>query len=421
MNNHDDATIQPNKDIAIIGGGMAGASLALLLAQHLPDYRIFLIEKNSLQTAPLEQLSLPSFDARSTALSCSTRDILQSINVWNVLAPFAEPILSVHVSERHRAPGMLMRASDIAKPSLGYVIENRQLGQHLLHAIQQHPRITCLDNTVIERITFTTDAALLSTKPTSPSDVTSDSIDDTELTVTLAVIADGSQSRLRQQLGIASDEVPYDQNAIIANIVTEHAHNGVAYERFTDTGPMALLPLTTVNNEHRSALIWTLPTADANAVVALNDNEFLARVTEKLGGRCGQLLAVGVRHTYPLALLQAREQIRSRIVLLGNAAHSLHPVAGQGFNLIVRDCQALADTLAQAAQQQHDIGVLAVLQQYLQKQQWDQQKTITASDWLPRLFTSRNTAQKVLRTAALLGLDFLPGLRERFTREATGL
>ena len=417
MTSNSNVTSQSNRDIAIIGGGMAGASLALLLVHRLPDYRIFLIEKNSLQATPLEQLSLPSFDARSTALSCSTRDILQSINIWSALAPFAEPILSVHVSERHRAPGMLMRASDIAEPSLGYVIENRPLGQHLLHAIQQHPRITCLDNTVIERITFTTDAALLSTKPTS----TSDSIDDTELTVTLAVIADGSHSRLRQQLGIASDEIPYDQNAIIANIVTEQAHNGVAYERFTDTGPMALLPLTTVNNQHRAALIWTLPTAEANVVVALNDSAFLTRVTEKLGGRCGQLRAAGVRHTYPLALLQAREQVRSRIVLLGNAAHSLHPVAGQGFNLILRDCQALTDTLAQAAQERHDIGSLAVLQHYVQKQQWDQHKTITASDWLPRLFTSRNAAQKVLRTAALLGLDFLPGLRERFAREATGL
>ena len=398
----------PSTTIAIVGGGMAGASLALLLAHQLPDYRILLIEKNALHTAAPEQLALPSFDARSTALSCSTRDILQAIGIWDALQPSLEPIRAVHVSERQRAAGMLMRADDVALPALGYVVENRHLGQQLLHAIAQQPAITCLAQTSIERLHFTADTAVLSTA--------------TEMhEVALAVIADGSQSLLRQQLGIAVDEMPYYQRAIIANVVTEKPHSGIAYERFTDTGPIALLPLQMVNNQHRAALVWTLPDADAETVLTLDDDAFMARVMERFGNRCGRLLAVGARNTYPLVLAQAREQVRTRVVLLGNAAHSLHPVAGQGFNLILRDCQALANTLTQAAHDQRDVGSLSVLQRYLQQQQWDQHKTITASDWLPKLFTSRHTPQKALRTAALLGLDFLPGLREWFAREATGI
>ncbi len=407
------ADIKIATTIAIVGGGMAGASLALLLANRLPRFHIVLIEKNALHAASTEQLSLPSFDARSTALSCSTRDILRSIGVWNALEPSLEPIQSVHVSERHRAPGILMRADTVDQPALGYVVENRHLGQHLLSALRQNPAITCLDETSIERVQFTADAALLSHQERTHPAWT--------LPVALAVIADGSQSALRKQLGIAVDETPYDQHAIIANVVTENPHAGVAYERFTDTGPIALLPLKTIMGAHRAALVWTLPDAEADTVLAMSDTDFLARIMERFGDRCGKLLAVGARHSYPLALAQAREQVRTRLVLLGNAAHSLHPVAGQGFNLILRDCLALTDTLVQAVNTQRDIGELGVLQHYWDTQHWDQQKTITASDWLPRLFSSRDAPHKALRTAALLGLDFLPGLREWFAREATGV
>lgn len=237
----------------------------------------------------------------------------------------------------------------------------------------------------------------------------------------LVVVADGAQSRLRQQLGIAVDEQPYDQHALVANVVTELPHAAVAYERFTQDGPIALLPLLDCENQHRSALIWTLPDKQIEEIMQLPEAEFLQRVQEQLSNRCGRLLAVGARHSYPLVLVQAREQVRSRIVLMGSAAHHLHPVAGQGFNLIMRDCLALVDILAEVAAQQRDIGALAVLQQYLQQQQWDQQKTVTASDWLPRLFSNRYVPHTMLRSAALLGLDFLPGMREWFAREATGL
>jgi ubiquinone biosynthesis UbiH/UbiF/VisC/COQ6 family hydroxylase len=226
---------------------------------------------------------------------------------------------------------------------------------------------------------------------------------------------------LRQQLGIATEQLPYDQHALVANVEMELSHGGTAYERFTDTGPVALLPLPDHESRYRAALVWTLPDSEIEEVMALPEADFLLRVQQRFGGRCGKLRAVGTRYCYPLALIQAREQVRSRVVLMGSAAHHLHPVAGQGFNLILRDCEALAETLCPVVAADGDIGDIVVLQQYFERQQWDQKKTVTVSDWLPRLFSNRDRPQLLLRSAALLGLDFLPGLREWFAREATGL
>jgi 2-polyprenyl-6-methoxyphenol 4-hydroxylase len=400
-------------DVAIVGGGMAGAALALLLARRVPTLSVAVVEQHALPVNVGDQLSLPSFDARSTALSFSTRNMLDEVQVWQALQHSAQPILQVHVSERQRPLGMLMRAEETGLPALGYVIENRVLGQVLLHAVRQQTRIVLHDNTQVHALALHADAAQLTMQKGSGAE--------NMLRAKLVVVADGAQSRLRQQLGIAVDEQPYDQHALVANVVTELPHAAVAYERFTQDGPIALLPLLDCENQHRSALIWTLPDKQIEEIMQLPEAEFLQRVQEQLSNRCGRLLAVGARHSYPLVLVQAREQVRSRIVLMGSAAHHLHPVAGQGFNLIMRDCLALVDILAEVAAQQRDIGALAVLQQYLQQQQWDQQKTVTASDWLPRLFSNRYVPHTMLRSAALLGLDFLPGMREWFAREATGL
>jgi 2-polyprenyl-6-methoxyphenol 4-hydroxylase len=385
----------------------------LLLAQRLPTLSIAVVEQHALPVHASEQLPLPSFDARATALSFSTRKMLDEVQVWQALQHSAQAILQVHVSERQRALGVLMRAEETGLPALGYVIENRVLGQVLLQAVRQQTQIALHDSTQVHALALHADAAQLTMQTGSGAE--------NILRTKLVVVADGAQSRLRQQLGIAVDEQPYEQHALVANVVTELPHAAVAYERFTQDGPIALLPLLDCENKHRAALIWTLPDKQIDEVMQLSEAEFLQRVQAQLGNRCGRLLAVGARHSYPLSLVQAREQVRSRIVLMGSAAHHLHPVAGQGFNLIMRDCLVLVETLATATAHQRDIGALAVLQQYLAQQQWDQQKTVTASDWLPRLFSNRHVPHTMLRSAALLGLDFLPGMREWFAREATGL
>lgn len=396
-------------DVAIVGGGMAGAALALLLAQRLPALTVALLEQHPLPVANQNQLSVPSFDARSTALSFSTRTIFEDMGLWAVLSAHAQAILQVHVSERQRPLGMLMRAEETGLPALGYVIENRVLGQVLLQAVQQQVSVHVYGSTSVTHIAMAAQQAQLTTSS------------EKKLSAKLVVIADGAQSALRQKLGIAVDEQPYNQHALVANVVTELPHASVAYERFTEEGPIALLPLLDCENKHRAALIWTLPDRDIDAVMQLSEIDFLQRVQERLGNRCGHLLSVGARSCYPLSLVQSREQVRSRIVLAGSAAHHLHPVAGQGFNLIMRDCLALVETLTVAVAANSDIGALPVLQQYANRQQWDQQKTVMASDWLPRLFSNRHLPHTVLRSATLLGLDFFPGMRERFAREATGL
>jgi 2-polyprenyl-6-methoxyphenol 4-hydroxylase len=399
-------------DVAIVGGGMAGAGLALLMAQQLPELSIALIEQHAMQVASAEQLGVPSFDARSTALSCSTQQILESLGVWQHLKQRAEPILQVHVSERSRPLGMLMRAEETGLPALGYVIENRLLGNVLLQSVlTQHERIRTFSPAVVDNIKMTGSGATLAIN----------SGEQFFLDAKLVVIADGAQSFLRRQLGIAVDNIPYDQHALVANLVMELPHRGVAYERFTETGPVALLPLQDHGKDHRAALVWTLPDSEVHEVMESPSAEFLARVQERIGKRCGKLLSVGARHCYPLALIQAREQVRSRVVLMGSAAHHLHPVAGQGFNLIMRDCLALVETLKPVVMRDGDVGDIGILRQYVVRQQWDQQKTVTASDWLPRLFSNRDRPQMLFRSAALLGLDFLPGVREWFAREATGM
>ena len=400
-------------DVAIVGGGMAGAALALLLARRLPVLSIALLEQHALPVSHGDGLSVPSFDARSTALSASTRNILADMGLWETLTEYAQPILQVHVSERQRPLGMLMHAEETDLPALGYVIENRALGQVLLQAVRQQARIAVRDNTSVNSISMTAQQAQLTTSTAQGAEK--------NISARLVVVADGAQSSLRQQLGIAVDEQPYDQHALVANVVTELPHAAVAYERFTENGPIALLPLLDCENKHRAALIWTLPDQQVDEVMRLSEAVFLQRVQEQLGNRCGRLLAVGVRHCYSLSLVQAREQVRSRIVLAGSAAHHLHPVAGQGFNLIMRDCLAFVEIIAAAVAQKCDIGSLSVLQQYADKQQWDQKKTVTVSDWLPRLFSNRHVPHTLLRSAALFGLDFFPGMRERFAREATGL
>lgn len=400
-------------DVAIIGGGMAGAALAVLLSQRVPSLSIALFEQHTLSVSDDEKLAVPSFDARSTALSYSTRNILEGMGLWSALAARVQTIMQVHVSERQRPLGMLMRAEDVSLPALGYVVENRHLGNVLLRAVQQQHAVHLWEKTAVETVKISAQGAELS--------VARDNYPAEKIFATLVVIADGAQSRLREQLGIAVDEQPYDQHALVANIVTELPHNGVAYERFTENGPVALLPLSDYENAHRAALIWTLPDKEVEAVMQLPDKFFLQRVQEQVGNRCGRLLSASARYCYPLTLVQAREQVRSHVVLMGSAAHHLHPVAGQGFNLIMRDCLVLAETLAKAVQQSVSVGALSVLQTYQQKQQWDQTKTVTASDWLPRLFSNRHTSHTLLRSAALFGLDFLPGMREWFAREATGL
>ena len=395
--------------VVIAGGGMVGVSLALALARTPVAGAVLLVESFPLpEPGPdFGRPYSPSFDARSTALSYSSCLIYREWGLWEAIAARAQPIASVHVSEQGRFGSTLMRAADYQWPALGYVVENAWLGNSLLCALQ--------DAGVDTR----SPARVVSAR-TAGDEVELDFDNGDRCSAELLVVADGAASGLREALGIHHREDSYDQQAIIANIGHRSDHGGRAFERFTARGPLAMLPLLPEGG-YRSALVWTLPPDAAADVVALSDQAFLARLQREFGYRLGRLEKVGERHAYPLSLVQAEEQVRSGIVVMGNAAHALHPVAGQGFNLALRDVARLALEISRAVSAGRSPGALAVLQAYRDAQAADQSKTTAFSDRLPGLFMHRDPALSALRDLGLFALDLAPGLKREFVRQTAGL
>ncbi|TLX61091.1 2-octaprenyl-6-methoxyphenyl hydroxylase [Stutzerimonas nosocomialis] len=386
-----------NGRLAIIGGGLVGASLALALQQgaRARGWRIELIEP----FAPGEEYQ-PSYDARSTALSYGTRLIYDRLGVWDAIAARAEAILDIHVSDRGRFGAARLSAQEERVPALGYVVENAWIGHCLWQA---------LDDEVVTRRCPAEVDRLQAVEGGYRLTLT----DGQSFDCALTVLADGGRSGLREQLGIEVRRTPYGQTALIANVTPGKPHGGQAFERFTDDGPMALLPL----QEKRCALVWTRPEADAARLAALGEAAFLAELQEAFGYRLGAFAQVGARHLYPLSLVEAAEQVRAGLVVLGNAAHSLHPIAGQGYNLSLRDADVLGTALLESPAA---LGDLATLQGYLQRQRLDQKLTVGFSDQVTRLFGDSAPLSIIGRNLGLVGLDLLPAAKHWFARQAMG-
>lgn len=385
-------------DLAIIGGGLVGASLALALQQQARErgWRIVLIEP----FAPGEGYQ-PSYDARSTALSYGSKLIYQQLGLWPVLAERATAIERIHVSDRGHFAGLRMTAAEQGVPALGYVLENAWLGHCLWQA---------LDTEVIH---WRCPAQVQSMQ--AQADGYRLRLDDqSSLDCSLAVLADGGRSDLREQLGIEVKQRPYQQAALIANITPSRTHQGEAFERFTAQGPLAMLPLS----DNRCALVWTRPKHDVQRLLQLQERDFLGELQEVFGYRLGALRQVGARAAYPLALTTSSEQVRSHLLVLGNAVHSLHPVAGQGFNLSLRDVRMFADILKDSTAA---LGDLPTLQRYQQAQRGDQALTLGFSDQLTRLFSNDQPLLAAGRGLGLLGLELLTPAKDWFTRQAMGL
>ena len=385
--------------IAIVGGGLVGASLALALPQggaRQRGWQISLIEPY----APGDGFQ-PSYDARCSALAWGTRLIYERLGMWPAIAERAEAITGIHVSERGRFAAVRLDAGEEGVPALGYVVENAWLG----HCLWQALHADGIDWRCPARVTAAQAQA-------GGYRLTLD--DGSPLDCELLVLADGGRSDLRQQLGIHVRRTPYDQTALIANVTPAEPHGGEAFERFTSDGPMALLPLP----DNRCALVWTRPDAEAARLLALDERAFLAELQQAFGYRLGGFVKVGARHSYPLALLEAEEQVRSHLVVLGNAAHGLHPIAGQGYNLSLRDVMALSETLLQDGAR---LGELAQLQGYLAGQRLDQVLTVGFSDKVTRLFSTGQQPLAQARNLGLLGLELWPAGKRWFARQAMGL
>ncbi len=401
-------------DLIIVGGGMVGASLACALAPAALELGldIAIVEPVPLRADDLSYQ--PSYDARATALAYGSRSAYERMGIWQTLAQHITPISEIHVSDRGHFGASRLSAAQQRVPALGYVIENHWLGQVLLNRLQ---------GPECERIDYLCPAEVAEIVPgdgqmsvtVSRNGVAS------SISCELVVMADGGRSELRERLGIGYRYSAYEQHALIANVSPDGPHRGIAYERFTDQGPMALLPLQDQAGKHRCGLVWTLSDDDTHGLMAMDDTGFLAQLQQRFGYRAGRFVAVGERHAYPLQLVLAEEQVRTGLVVLGNAAHALHPIAGQGYNLALRGLVSLADHLIAAKQQGRSLGELAVLQAYHEQMRRDQQRTIGFSDGTMKLFTSTNPLLTLGRNLGLQALDACPAGKALFARSAMGL
>jgi ubiquinone biosynthesis UbiH/UbiF/VisC/COQ6 family hydroxylase len=349
--------------------------------------------------------------------------IFNELGCWQKIQKLAEPIKTIHVSDKGHVANVKINAQDFDRDAVGYLVENRHLGSVLLNELKQ-TAVECLAPVEVISCEAKKNGYKLALKN---GDEVNGSVTES-LHADLLIVADGAESELRKKLGIDAHLTDYKQSALIANVALAQPHNNIAYERFTDTGPIALLPLSASQFEsqasigaNRAALVWIIPRDQQENYLNESNENLLARLQDRFGFRAGQFLSIGLRQAYPLKLIQAAEQVRSNLVVIGNAAHFLHPVAGQGFNLALRDCHQLVNCLAQADTENKLLGELSVLKQYLDAQLFDQNSTIAVTDSLVKIFSSAQLSKTVVRQLGLLSLNTSASVKQRFATKMMGM
>lgn len=388
-------------DVVIVGGGLVGASLAIAVAGH--GLRIGLVDAE-----PLGVDSQPNYDDRAIALAYGSSRIFAGLGVWPALRPQAEAIRQIHVSDRGHFGFTRLDARQEGVEALGYVATAKAIGQVLLGELAQRGDLSVL--TPARPVDIETGEEGVTLR------VDHDGVE-RSLSTALLVAADGGRSFVREHLRIETRAWRYGHSAVVANITPDRPHGGVAYERFTSQGPVALLPM----GDHRCALVWTVADQRLADVMAYDESTFLRAFQDRFGFRLGRFLKVGRRDSYPLSFLRAVEPSRPRIVIIGNAAHTLHPVAGQGFNLGLRDVAALAEEVVGAARGGADVGGAAVVEAYDRWRRRDQQLVSLATDGLARLFSNPLGPLRLGRNLGMVALDALPFAKHALARGAMGL
>ena len=394
-------------DVLIVGGGMVGASLAVSL-KDLP------IQVGLVEAFPFETPKQPAYDDRAIALSYGSSQILQGIGVWSSVKAKTTSIDSIHVSDRGHYGATRLTAKKQQVPALGYLIQSREYGSVLQQVLEQS-NVTLIQPAHVESIEE--QGEVLSVSISQKTDAESPAELETVISAKLLVACDGANSKVRAMAGIEVDQHDYQQVAVIANISTEKPHNNQAFERFTDQGPIALLPMS----ENRSSLVWTLNTENYEVIMTLDDAEFLTALGKAFGYRLGRFTKVGGRSAFPLKLSAAQQLTANRIAIIGNAAHALHPVAGQGLNLALRDIADLAEQIASAARVQEDVGSPGLLNAYAAIRQKDTTRTIQYTDSLVKLFSNQNFLLGHARAAGLTIVDRLVPLRTLLAKQSMGL
>ncbi len=398
------------QEVIIVGGGMVGLSLALMLAKQ--NIAVKLLEAikypnyDDVNLAPYHS----SFDARNSALSRRTVQIYQELGLWNALQEHATPILEVNITEQGSFGKARLKAEQEKVESFGQVIENAWLGRVLLAEVQKQPFIELIDGVQVTQLTQDTDMAYIEA---------SRGEEQLSLQAKLVIAADGRDSFCRKALGIGASDHDYDQVAIVTTVQTSKPHNHVGFERFSSLGPLALLPLP---GEYRRSVVWPVKKGTEGEWLGdENDQHFLDALQETYGDRAGKFQKTGKRFSFRLSQVLAEKQVVGRVVLMGNAAHTIHPVAGQGFNLCMRDAHVLVRYLAEQIAQNADLGDAAMLQAYEASRLTDQQRVIKFCDSVVRGFSNSNPILKFIRNTGLVAFDTIPGIKPLVANYAMGL
>jgi 2-octaprenyl-6-methoxyphenol hydroxylase len=388
------------RDLVIGGAGFAGLALAIALREGLGDSFTVTVADPALA-------QVPSKDPRATAIAAAARRLFEVIGVWDAVAAGAQPMLDMVVTDSKLddavRPTFLSFAGEVEEgESFAHMVENR----HLIDALVDKAKELGIDLRAsavagFENAAKTIDVTLAGGETYSAR---------------LLVGADGARSSIREQAGIATHGWSYDQSAIVCTVAHERPHNGRAEEHFLPAGPFAILPLT----GNRSSIVWTESTREAERMVALPDDEFHDELEKRFGLHLGDLQVVGPRRAFPLGLFTARSFVAERLALIGDAAHVIHPIAGQGLNMGLRDVAALAEAIADAARLGLDIGGADVLERYQRWRRFDTMTMGVATDGLNKLFSNRSDVLRLARDIGLGVVERLPALKRVFIREAAG-
>ena len=390
-------------DIAIVGGGLNGTLLALALAQ-------------AGQTVTLVDALEPkirkdaAFDGRSYALALASQRLLAGLGLWEAVADQAQPMLEIKVTDGRAGDGpspmfMHFDHAEIEEGPMGFMVEDRHLRRALLEAVKAAPGITQINKTMVEDQTVDISGITLSLSSGKT------------LRARLAVGADGRGTGMGLRAGIKRTEWAYGQTALVCAIQHSAPHHGIAHQFFMPPGPLAVLPLT----QNRSSIVWSESTDTAQAINALPDEAYLDVLRPRFGSFLGEITLAGARYTYPLGLSLAHDMVAPRLALVGDAAHGVHPIAGQGLNAGIRDIAALAEVIADATRRGEDIGSEAALLRYQEWRRFDNTALALATDSFNRLFSNDNPLLRAARDIGMAAINALPGLRRGFIREAAGL
>ena len=386
---------------------MVGISFALLLARQCPDMRLLLLESK----ADTHECGIvdTSFDSRATALSYNSGLILEDMGIWTLLRTSLAEIDGIHVSNLNHFGVTRISSSDVNVEALGYVVENQTMGAILAQKLAES-NITSLFSSKIAKVELRERSLKILLEDRKNPILTQ-----------LLIIADGANSETAKKIGIQTRITDHQQSAIVANITLKHQHRQLAYERFIKDGSLALLPMSSYQGKPRASLVWIQSTEETNTMMLADDASFLTELQAEFGNRAGLFTAVGERRSYELATTEAEEQVRRRLVLLGNAARGLHPIAGQGFNLALRDAEVLSSCIAEALENGSDCYSMETLEKYLDARWLDQQKVLAFTKLIPKLFATDSYPLAIGRNVGLLLMDLSHPLRKVFAKFGMGL